>query len=34
MVKRDEGHGFRKEENRYDFYGEMDKFLARHLKQE
>ena len=32
MVKRDEGHGFRKEENRYDFYGEMDKFLAEHLK--
>lgn len=32
MVKRDEGHGFRKEENRYDFYGKMDKFLAEHLK--
>ena len=32
MVKRDEGHGFRKEENRYDFYGRMDTFLAEHLK--
>jgi len=32
MVKRDEGHGFRKEENRYDFYGKMDTFLAEHLK--
>jgi dipeptidyl aminopeptidase/acylaminoacyl peptidase len=32
MVKRDEGHGFRKEENRYDFYGAMDTFLARYLK--
>lgn len=33
MVKRNEGHGFRKEENRYDFYGKMDEFLAEHLKQ-
>jgi len=32
MVKRDEGHGFRKEENRYDFYGKMDSFLAKYLK--
>jgi len=32
MVKRDEGHGYRKEENRYDFYGRMDTFLAEHLK--
>ena len=32
MVKRDEGHGFRKEENRYDFYGKVDSFLAEHLK--
>lgn len=32
MVKRDEGHGFRKEENRYDFYGKMDTFLAKYLK--
>ncbi len=34
MIKRDEGHGFRKEENRYDFYGKMDTFLAEHLKSE
>jgi dipeptidyl aminopeptidase/acylaminoacyl peptidase len=32
MVKSDEGHGFRKEENRFDFYGRMESFLATHLK--
>ncbi|MGD8345715.1 MAG: prolyl oligopeptidase family serine peptidase [Lysobacterales bacterium] len=32
MIKRNEGHGFRKEENRYDFYGTMEKFLAENLK--
>jgi dipeptidyl aminopeptidase/acylaminoacyl peptidase len=32
MIKNDEGHGFRKEENRYDFYGRMETFLAEHLK--
>ncbi len=31
MVKADEGHGFRNEENRFDFYGAMEKFLAEHL---
>lgn len=31
MVKENEGHGFRNEENRFDFYGEMEKFLAKHL---
>ena len=31
MVKKDEGHGFRKEENRYDFYGRMESFLAENL---
>lgn len=31
MVKRDEGHGFRKQENRYDFYGTMEEFLAENL---
>jgi dipeptidyl aminopeptidase/acylaminoacyl peptidase len=31
MVKKDEGHGFRKEENRYDFYGRMETFLAENL---
>ncbi len=31
MVKDNEGHGFRNEENRFDFYGAMEKFLAKHL---
>ncbi len=31
MVKENEGHGFRNEENRFDFYGAMEKFLAKHL---
>jgi dipeptidyl aminopeptidase/acylaminoacyl peptidase len=31
MVKDNEGHGFSNEENRFDFYREMEKFLARHL---
>lgn len=31
MVKDNEGHGFRNEENRFDFYGEMEKFLFEHL---
>lgn len=34
MVKDNEGHGFRNEENRFDFYGAMEKFLAKHLKKE
>jgi dipeptidyl aminopeptidase/acylaminoacyl peptidase len=34
MVKRDEGHGYRKEENRYEFYGKMESFLAEHLNPE
>ena len=32
MIKKDEGHGYRKEENRYDFYGRMESFLAENLK--
>lgn len=32
MVKDNEGHGFRNEENRFDFYRAMEKFLAKHLK--
>jgi dipeptidyl aminopeptidase/acylaminoacyl peptidase len=32
MVKKDEGHGYRKQENQYDFYGRMETFLAQHLK--
>ena len=31
MVKENEGHGFRNEENRFDFYGEMEKFLGQYL---
>jgi dipeptidyl aminopeptidase/acylaminoacyl peptidase len=31
MVKEDEGHGFRNEENKFDFYREMEKFFAKHL---
>jgi dipeptidyl aminopeptidase/acylaminoacyl peptidase len=31
MVKENEGHGFRNEENRFDFYRAMEKFLGRHL---
>lgn len=32
LVKENEGHGFRNQENRYDFYGSMEKFLSKHLK--
>ena len=31
MVKENEGHGFANEENRFDFYEEMERFLAEHL---
>lgn len=31
MVKQDEGHGFRNEENRFEFYEAMEKFLQTHL---
>jgi dipeptidyl aminopeptidase/acylaminoacyl peptidase len=31
MVKENEGHGFRNEENRFDFYRAVEKFLAKHL---
>lgn len=31
MVKDNEGHGFHNEENRFDFYRAMERFLARHL---
>lgn len=33
MVKDNEGHGFRNEENRFDFYEAMEKFLAKHTKR-
>jgi dipeptidyl aminopeptidase/acylaminoacyl peptidase len=32
MVKDNEGHGFHNEENRFDFYRAMEKFLGQHLK--
>ena len=31
LLKEDEGHGFRNEENRFDFYRAMEAFFARHL---
>lgn len=31
IVKDNEGHGFRNEENRFEFYGRMESFLAEHL---
>lgn len=32
MVKENEGHGFRNQNNRFDFYGAMEKFLDKHMK--
>ena len=32
MVKENEGHGFYNEENRFDFYEAMEKFLSKYLK--
>jgi dipeptidyl aminopeptidase/acylaminoacyl peptidase len=32
MVKENEGHGFRNQENQFEFYEAMEKFLAKHLK--
>ena len=34
MVKDNEGHGFRNQNNRFDFYGAMEKFFDTHLKSE
>ena len=31
MVKNNEGHGFRNEENRFDFYEVMEKFLKKYI---
>jgi dipeptidyl aminopeptidase/acylaminoacyl peptidase len=31
MLKENEGHGFRNEENRFDFYREMENFFRKHL---
>lgn len=33
MVKDNEGHGFYNEENRFDFYRAMEKFLSKYLKK-
>lgn len=33
MVKDNEGHGFAHEENKFDYYEAMERFLAKHLKQ-
>jgi len=32
LVKDNEGHGFRNEENQYEFYGAMEAFLGKHLR--
>ena len=32
LVKDNEGHGFRNEENKLEFYGAMEAFLRQHLK--
>jgi len=34
MLKENEGHGFRNEENRFDFYRAMSKFLDENLKED
>jgi dipeptidyl aminopeptidase/acylaminoacyl peptidase len=31
VLKDDEGHGFLNPENKFDFYGELEQFLARHI---
>jgi dipeptidyl aminopeptidase/acylaminoacyl peptidase len=33
IVKKNEGHGFRNEENRFEVYEAIEKFLAKHLKK-
>jgi dipeptidyl aminopeptidase/acylaminoacyl peptidase len=33
MVKQNEGHGFSNQENQFDFYSAMEKFLEQHLNQ-
>lgn len=33
LVKDNEGHGFHNEENRFEFYEEMERFLAKYLDQ-
>jgi hypothetical protein len=33
-IKNNEGHGFHNQNNQYDFYGAMEKFLAKYLNPE
>jgi dipeptidyl aminopeptidase/acylaminoacyl peptidase len=33
MVKDNEGHGFYNQENQFDFYNAMEKFLEKHMKK-
>ncbi len=33
MVKENEGHGFRNEENKFDFFRAMERFLKKHIKK-
>lgn len=33
MVKNNEGHGFQNQENQYDFYGALEKFLNKHMNK-
>jgi hypothetical protein len=32
MVKENEGHGFRNEENKFELYGAMENFLNNHMQ--
>ena len=32
ILKENEGHGFQKEENKFELYTKMEKFLAKHLR--
>ena len=34
LVKDNEGHGFRNEENQHEFYGAMESLLGKHLKSD
>jgi len=33
MVKDNEGHGFRNQENQFEFYGAIETFLAKHSQK-
>ncbi|MCP4438286.1 MAG: prolyl oligopeptidase family serine peptidase, partial [Aureispira sp.] len=33
ILKENEGHGFHNEENKFEFYGKMETFLSKHLKE-